>query len=119
MIKCVKPPGLHLLGFKPAALLAERHQLRHGLFAYPTERQLKGSCTSFWALHSAMVAAQVGSARLRGPRASRAARRCCAHAAAQGAAPEAGAGAGAVPEGAPAPGLRGAVPTPAVRAVRR
>ena len=58
-IKSLRPPGLHLLGFKPRRLLAEHHQLKHGYFVYPSDRQLEGSCTAFWALHRAMVGADV------------------------------------------------------------
>ncbi len=45
---------MHVLGFKPLSCLAAHHQLTHGLFVYPSERQLKGSCRAFMALHAAM-----------------------------------------------------------------
>ena len=53
-IKAVKPPGLHLLGFKPLSCLRDWHQYTHSHFMYPYEKQLKGSATAFSALHLAM-----------------------------------------------------------------
>lgn len=57
-IKAVKEPGLHVLGFKPLSCLQPHHQLANGDFVYPSERQLKGSCAAFMALHAVMLGKQ-------------------------------------------------------------
>jgi hypothetical protein len=57
-IKAVKEPGLHVLGFKPLCCLQPHHQLATGDFVYPSERQLKGSCAAFMALHGVMLGEQ-------------------------------------------------------------
>lgn len=54
-LKALKPPGLALLGFKPRAALQEWHQLKHSLFVYPSDKELKGSTTAFVALLAAMA----------------------------------------------------------------
>lgn len=48
-------PGIHILGFQSIAALKDYHQLCPALFVYPDETKLKGSMTTFIALHETML----------------------------------------------------------------
>lgn len=58
-LKRILKPGIQVLGFKPVSHLAEYHQLREPLFAYPSEALLQGSTTAFIAIFNEMLAAGV------------------------------------------------------------
>lgn len=55
-LRSVQPPGLRLLGFKPASCLKQYHQLKHAVFVYPHEKGLPGSSKAFAALLLGMLA---------------------------------------------------------------
>uniref|UniRef100_A0A182JCI6 ATP-dependent DNA helicase 2 subunit 1 n=1 Tax=Anopheles atroparvus TaxID=41427 RepID=A0A182JCI6_ANOAO len=51
LMKQILPPGIRLLGFKPASKILVTNHLRGSLFLYPNEDQINGSTTLFRALH--------------------------------------------------------------------
>lgn len=58
-LKSIVDPGIHILGFKPVSRLADYHQLREPLFAYPSEATLEGSTTAFISIFNEMLVAGV------------------------------------------------------------
>uniref|UniRef100_A0A182NR69 ATP-dependent DNA helicase 2 subunit 1 n=1 Tax=Anopheles dirus TaxID=7168 RepID=A0A182NR69_9DIPT len=50
-MKQLLPPGIRLLGFKPASSVEITNHLRGSLFLYPNESHIKGSTTLFRALY--------------------------------------------------------------------
>lgn len=50
-MKQMLPPGIRLLGFKPAAKILITNHLRSSLFIYPNESRINGSTTLFRALY--------------------------------------------------------------------
>ncbi|XP_053657826.1 X-ray repair cross-complementing protein 6 [Anopheles marshallii] len=50
-MKQLLPPGIRLLGFKPASAIDPTNQIRSSLFLYPNEGYINGSTTLFRALY--------------------------------------------------------------------
>ncbi|CAD7701865.1 unnamed protein product [Ostreobium quekettii] len=57
-VRCIRPPGLTLLGFKPLSCLKDWHQVSPPSFVFPDEKQVKGSTTAFIAFHDRMLASK-------------------------------------------------------------
>lgn len=50
-MKQLLPPGIRLLGFKPASVIKMTNHLRSSLFLYPNESYINGSTTLYRALY--------------------------------------------------------------------
>ena len=58
-IKGITEPGLNLLGFKPRSCLKLTHQIGQASFVRPSDKEIKGSITTFKALLDAMIKEEV------------------------------------------------------------
>lgn len=58
-INKVYPPGIHLLGFKPASSVKAFHYVKPANLIYPDDTNIKGSCSAFAALLSRCAARAV------------------------------------------------------------
>eukprot|EP01121_Diplochlamys_sp_Union-15-3_P011126 TRINITY_DN3189_c0_g1_i8.p1 TRINITY_DN3189_c0_g1~~TRINITY_DN3189_c0_g1_i8.p1 ORF type:complete len:423 (+),score=69.93 TRINITY_DN3189_c0_g1_i8:321-1589(+) len=55
-MKLLSKPCLRLLGFKPRTALKDYHNLKHSIFIYPDDYQIKGSIVAFSAILDRMLA---------------------------------------------------------------